>query len=323
LNDILLSIRGLKTYFYTYRGIVHAVDGVEFTINNGEVVGLVGETGCGKSCTALSIMRLIQDPGKIIGGEVIFRGRNLLEISEDEMKKIRGKEISMIFQNPTTSLNPVFKIKNQIIETIFEHQDIKKDDAAKQAVKWLEATGISSPYERIENYPHEFSSGMQQRIMIGIALSCNPSLLIADEPTTALDVTTQAQILDLLINLKKEYGMSILYITHNLGVIAEICNKVAVMYAGKIFEFADVIKIFKNPLHPYTEGLLRALPKKSKVEKLQEIPGVVPPLIDPPLGCRFYSRCDKSKEICRNAEPKMLEIEPNHFVACHIVSKSR
>jgi oligopeptide/dipeptide ABC transporter ATP-binding protein len=237
------------------------------------------------------------------------------------MMKIRGKEISMIFQTPGTSLNPVFRVKDQIIETILQHQQMSKEEALNESIKLIESMGIPSPSERIKNYPHEFSTGMQQRIMIAIALSCNPSLLIADEPTTALDVTIQAQIIDLLINLKKKYDTSILYITHNLGVVAEICDKVAVMYAGQIVEFANVKTIFKNPVHPYTLGLMRALPKPDNVGKLLEIPGVVPSLINLPMGCSFCPRCDRAQEICKNQKPSMIEVEPGHFITCHLASK--
>lgn len=317
----ILSIKNLKTYFFTYKGVVHAVDGVSIDINEGEVVGLVGETGCGKSCTALSILRLIMDPGRIIDGQIIFRGKDLLMFSDEEMRKIRGKEIAMIFQNPASTLNPVLTIADQMTETIIQHNDITKQDALEEAVRLLEATGIPSPSERIKNYAHEFSSGMQQRIVIAMALSCNPSLLIADEPTTALDVTIQAQILELLKNLQKQFNASILYITHNLGVVAEICDRVAVMYAGKIFEFSDVETIFKEPFHPYTSGLMRALPKQSKGEKLQEIPGTVPSLISIPPGCRFASRCPDSMDICKTISPDLEEYSPGHLVACHLKSK--
>jgi len=321
LSAPLLSVRNLRTHFFTYRGVVHAVDGVSFDIQHGEVVGLVGETGCGKSCTALSIMRLIQEPGKILDGEILLEGKDLLKTGEQEMRSVRGSKIAMIFQNPTSALNPVFKVGDQIIEMIMLHKGLDKDKAKQEAEGWLRSTGIPSPRERLSHYPHEFSVGMRQRIMIAIALSCHPSLLIADEPTTGLDVTTQAQILDLLAALKKEHEMSIMYITHNLGVVAQLCDKVGVMYAGNVVEYADVWTIFKKPFHPYTEGLLKALPRRSMGGDLQEIRGTVPSLINPPEGCIFSVRCERTQDHCSRGRPVFTEVEPGHFVSCYSVSR--
>jgi len=314
----LLSLRNLSTFFYTYRGVVHAVNGVNLDINHGEVVGLVGETGCGKTCTALSSMRLIKEPGRIVTGEILLEGKDLLKVDEKEMRNLRGSKIAMIFQNPTAALNPVFNVGDQIVEMIMLHKNLTEVKAKEEAEGWIKATGIPSPHERLSHYPHEFSVGMRQRIMIAIALSCRPSLLIADEPTTGLDVTTQAQILDLLVKLKGEYGMSILYITHNLGVVAQICDRVGVMYAGNIVEFADVRTIFKQPWHPYTEGLIKALPTRFTVEQdLVEIPGTVPSLIDLPEGCPFSDRCYRVREDCKIKRPILTQLEPGHFVSCY------
>lgn len=321
-NTALLDVQDLKTYYFTYRGIVRAVDGVSMKVEKDDVVGLLGETGCGKSCTGLSIMGLIKEPGKVVSGKVYFDGEELLEKTEEEMDGIRGQEIAMIFQDPTTALNPVFNIGDQITETIVQHQKLDKSQAWAKMIKLLDDVGFASPSERVRNYPHQFSVGMRQRVMIAIALSCQPKLLIADEPTTALDVTVEAQILELLMRLRKDYGSSILIITHNLGVIAETCNKVFVMYAGKVVESADVRTLFKKHRHPYTAGLMNAIPKKEapgRVKSLQEIRGTVPNMIDPPAGCRFHPRCDKAREICLEHEPTLVETEPEHFVACYMV----
>ena len=296
---------------------MRAVDGVDVNISRKEVVGLVGETGCGKTCTALSVMRLIRPPGKIVAGEILFEGRDLLSISEEDMRTLRGSKIAMMFQNPAVALNPAFKVGDQIVETIMLHQHMSKENATQEAERYLKDMGIPSPHERLSDYPYEFSIGMRQRIMIAIALSCHPSLLIADEPTTGLDVTVQAQILDLLTGLKVNHDMSILYITHNLGVVAQISDKVGVMYAGNIVEFGDVRSIFHRCRHPYTEGLVRAIPKLSSNEKLTEIPGFVPSLIDLPPGCPFVDRCYRAQPTCKAQHPALVEIEPGHFVACH------
>jgi oligopeptide/dipeptide ABC transporter ATP-binding protein len=314
----LLEVRGLKTYFYTDDGVVPAVDGVDFSLNRGETLGIVGESGCGKSVTSLSIMGLIPNPpGKIVGGEIIFEGSDLLKKTEAQMRKIRGNDISMIFQEPMTSLNPVFTIGNQIMEAIILHQNLDKAAARKQAIEMLHLVGIPSPESRVDEYPHQLSGGMRQRVMIAMALSCNPTLLIADEPTTALDVTIQAQILDLMRHLRDEFGTSIMLITHDLGVVAELAEKVVVMYAGKIVERADVKPLFGDPMHPYTLGLLGSIPKLTEQqERLQVIDGVVPDPAFMPGGCRFHPRCKDAREICKMEEPELFAHKPGHEVAC-------
>ena len=318
MADKLLDVRGLKTYFYTEDGVVPAVDGVDFSINKGETLGIVGESGCGKSVTSLSIMRLIPDPpGKVVDGEILFEGSDLLKKSEAEMRKIRGNEISMIFQEPMTSLNPVFTIGNQIMEAIMLHQKLDKTAARKKAIEMLHLVGIPSPERRVDEYPHQLSGGMRQRVMIAMALSCNPRLLIADEPTTALDVTIQAQILDLMRHLRDEFGTSIMLITHDLGVIAELAERVVVMYAGKIVERADVKSLFGDPMHPYTLGLLGSIPKLTEQQdRLQVIDGVVPDPAFMPKGCRFHPRCQEAREICKVEEPELIHHKPGHEVAC-------
>jgi len=314
----LLKIRNLKTYFYTYGGIVKALEDINLDIYKGESFGLVGETGCGKSVTALSIMRLIQwPPGKIIGGKIIFNGKDLLKISEEEMRKVRGEEISMIFQEPMTSLNPVFTIGNQIIETILIHQKIDKKKAEKKALKMLKITRMPDAERMLNKYPHELSGGMCQRVMIAMALACEPSLLIADEPTTALDVTIQAQILDIIQEINKKITSAMLLITHDLGVVSQVCDRVGVMYAGYIIEVGTVKQIFKNPVHPYTKGLMNAIPKiHLHTKKLEVIKGAVPNLITPPPGCRFHPRCEYATDECRKKIPFLVEIEKGHHVAC-------
>lgn len=300
-----------------------AVDGVSFNIYEGEVLGIVGESGSGKSVTAYSITRLIPDPpGKIVSGEVIYGGKDLLKLTFEEMKKYRGKEIAMIFQEPMTSLNPVMKIGDQIMEVLLQHEDVTKQEAFEKATKMLEMVGIPSPEKRMKDYPHQFSGGMRQRVVIAIALSCNPSLLIADEPTTALDVTIQAQILELMLRLKDERKeAAILLITHNLGVVAEMCDRVIVMYGGKIQEIGNVEPIFENPLHPYTIGLLESLPDPDHPkEELQAIPGNIPHILELPKGCKFNTRCTKVFDKCIEIEPELLEVEKDHFVRCHLYS---
>ncbi|NMB46337.1 MAG: ABC transporter ATP-binding protein [Firmicutes bacterium] len=318
MADKLLDVRGLKTYFYTEDGVVPAVDGVDFAINRGETLGIVGESGCGKSVTSLSIMRLIPDPpGKIIDGEIVFEGSDLLKRTEAEMRKIRGNDISMIFQEPMTSLNPVFTIGNQIMEAIVLHQNLDKGAAREKAIEMLRLVGIPSPEKRVDEYPHQLSGGMRQRVMIAMALSCNPKLLIADEPTTALDVTIQAQILDLMRHLRDEFGTSIMLITHDLGVIAELAERVVVMYAGKIVERADVKPLFGDPMHPYTLGLLGSIPKLTEQQsRLQVIDGVVPNPAFMPEGCRFHPRCKEAREICKAEQPELIQLKPGHEVAC-------
>ena len=333
-KNSLLEINGLKTYFFTDEGIARAVDDVFFTLKEGETLGLVGESGCGKSVTALSIMRLIPEPpGKIVKGEIIYGGnRDLVKCTESEMMKIRGKEISMIFQEPMTSLNPVLRVGKQVSEMILRHEKVSRKEAMERTVEMLKMVGIPSPEKRIRDYPHQLSGGMRQRVMIAMALSCNPKLMLADEPTTALDVTIQAQILDLMNKLKEAIGTSIVLITHDLGVIAEMANNVCVMYAGVIVESADVQTIFKEPLHPYTNGLLTSIPppRKDPVERdpLNTIPGIVPSLLDLPAGCRFRDRCNHAHEPCEHSEPPLLSPEKNssdgHLVRCwlHLATPS-
>ena len=325
MAEPLLSVQGLKTYFFLERGVVKAVDGVDFEIKKGEIFGVVGETGCGKSVTSLSILRLIPSPpGKIVEGEVIFEGENLLKKSKEEMRKIRGTKISMIFQDPHTSLDPVFTVGYQIAESIELHQVIEQhlisaEEVPKKVIEMLKLVKIPDPEHRVVEYPHMFSGGMKQRTMIAMMLSCNPSLLIADEPTTAVDVTIQAQILDLMRELRQKLGMSILIITHNLGVIAEMCDRVAVMYAGNIVEQADLKTLFKSPKHPYTHALLEAVPKVgTKKGELASIPGMVPSLITPPPGCKFHPRCSHAMDICRKKFPQMVEIGKGQLARCFL-----
>ncbi len=318
-RELLLDVKNLKTQFFTDDGVVKAVDDVSFDIHKGEVLGLCGESGCGKTISSLSILRLVPDPpGKIISGEIIFQGENLLEKTEDQMRQIRGNEISMIFQDPMTSLNPVFTVQNQILENIKLHQDVTDEEALEKGIEVLELVGIPEASKRIKDYPHLFSGGMRQRVMIAMALSCNPSLLIADEPTTALDVTIQAQVLDLMRDLREDLNMAILYITHNLGVIAEMADRIAVMYAGNIVEFADCTTVFKNPHHPYTKALLTSIPRMDKkMDRLGVIKGTVPNLITPPSGCRFHPRCPIATEKCSKEVPPYVETEAGHFSLCH------
>ncbi|HBG08545.1 MAG: ABC transporter ATP-binding protein [Limnochordia bacterium] len=318
MSDILLSVRDLKTYFYTDDGVVPAVDGVSFELERGGTLGIVGESGCGKSVTSLTVMGLVpQPPGKIEGGVIEFDGRDLLKLSEAEMRHIRGNEISMIFQEPMTSLNPVFTVGDQISEAIILHQGASKAEARKKAIEMLRLVGIPSPEQRIDDYPHQMSGGMRQRVMIAMALSCNPKLLIADEPTTALDVTIQAQILDLMRELRRELGTAIMMITHDLGVIAELVEKVVVMYTGRIVEAADTYSIFKNPKHPYTIGLLASIPRlDSDGSRLKAIPGTVPTPGNFPTGCGFHPRCAFATELCARKQPPSFNVGDDHYVAC-------
>ncbi|MGI6540895.1 MAG: ABC transporter ATP-binding protein [Bacillota bacterium] len=318
MGEPLLDIRNLKTCFYTEDGIVPAIEDVSFSLNRGETVGIVGESGSGKSVTALSVMRLIPNPpGRIEAGEVVFEGENLLEKPIGEMRQIRGNEIAMIFQEPMTSLNPVLTVGDQIMESIILHQRLGKQDAKDKAVHMLKLVGIPSPERRVNDYPHQMSGGMRQRVMIAMALSCNPKLLIADEPTTALDVTVQAQILELMMALKDELGTSVMLITHDLGVIAETADKVVVMYAGKVVEEAGVKELFREPAHPYTVGLLGSIPKLNEdTRRLQSIDGVVPSPFSMPKGCRFSPRCRCAMDICRQQEPGFADIADGHRVSC-------
>jgi oligopeptide/dipeptide ABC transporter ATP-binding protein len=321
-RQAILRVSNLKTYFHTFEGIGKAVDGVDFEVERGETIGIVGESGCGKSVTALSILRLISDPpGKIAGGEIFFEGADLLKTSDAEMREIRGNKISMIFQEPMTSLNPVFTIGNQISETILLHQHLNRREALEKSVEMLRLVQIPEPEARAMEYPHKLSGGMRQRAMIAMALSCHPQLLIADEPTTALDVTIQAQILDLMLKLKEEMGTSIVLITHNLGLIAEAARRVIVMYTGKVVEEASTEDLFERPLHPYTQGLLQSIPwigrKLAAGRKpLQEIAGIVPSIFGLPRGCSFSPRCQKALDICQEEAPELLEAEPGHKVRC-------
>lgn len=342
----LVEIKNLKTYFFVDpidydiqkvndeemealikcdkklkgKAAAKAVDGVSFDIYEGEVLGIVGESGSGKSVTACSINRLIPDPpGRIVGGEIFFKGKDLLKLTYEEIKEYRGKEIAMIFQEPMTSLNPVMKIENQLTEILLYHEKLTKEKAIERAVELMEQVGISDAKKRINDYPHNFSGGMRQRVVIAMALACNPSLLIADEPTTALDVTIQAQIIDLMLKIKSERKNSaILLITHNLGVVAEMCSRVIVMYGGKIQEIAGVNDIFNNPKHPYTIGLLESLPDpyNKTGEKLKAIPGLIPHILELPAGCKFCTRCTRATEECRKSEPELKEISEGHFVRC-------
>ena len=316
----LLQVRNLQTSFFTPEGEVRAIDGVSFEIGEGKTLGLVGESGCGKSVTSLSIMRLIASPpGKIVGGEILYRDRDLLKLNNEAMRKIRGNEISMIFQEPMTSLNPVFTVGNQIGEAIKLHQGLGKRETRAKTIDMLRLVKIADPESRVDSYPHQLSGGMRQRVMIAMALSCNPSLLIADEPTTALDVTIQAQILELMKELKQKIGMALLLITHDLGVVAEQADEVAIMYAGKIVERTNTKAIFARPFHPYTVGLLNSLPGATgqKKKRLDAIPGVVPNPLNLPSGCRFRDRCPRAAELCAQTEPELVQKEPGHAVACH------
>lgn len=323
-NQPLLEVKNLKTYFFTEDGVVKAVDGVDFYIGVGEVLGLVGESGCGKSVTSLSIMRLIGSPGRVVDGEIYFEGRNLLEISEAEMVKMRGDRLSMIFQQPQSSLNPVFKVGDQIAEVLQIHQKMGKEEAWEKAVDLLRLVGIPDPTSKAHAYPHEMSGGQAQRVMIAMALALRPKLLIADEPTTALDVTIQAQILDLMRDLRNRLDTSVILITHDLGIIAEMADRVAVMYAGRIVEETDVKSIYAQPLHPYTQGLIASIPILGLVkERLDVIPGSVPNLIGLPPGCRFAPRCrsrlEYGLEVCTQIEPELIPAfdgGANHMVRC-------
>jgi peptide/nickel transport system ATP-binding protein len=370
VSEPLLAIRGLKVNFYTYAGVVKALDGIDLELWRGESLGLVGETGCGKSVTSLAIIRLVPDPpGKIDAGEIILRGEDLLKKPEQEMRKIRGNVITMVFQDPTTFMNPVMTIGEQVAETLLIHQDLRKDlltvrinelssrlgeldpasdeahtvkgkidslqklppekvhasrgdlkrMALKRSVELLRTVRLPEPESVIRRYPHELSGGMRQRVIIAMAIACHPELLIADEPTTALDVTIQAQILDLLNELKETVGLSVMIITHDLGIVAETCDRVAVMYAGNIVEIAQTERLFEKPLHPYTQALLRAVPKISERKtELESIRGSVPNLIEPPTGCRFHPRCPFAMEVCRKQKPELEEIERKHVVACFL-----
>lgn len=317
----ILQIQDLKTSFFTEDGEVRAVDGVSFSVESGKTLGIVGESGCGKSVTSLSIMRLIQSPGRITGGKILYQGQNLITISNEEMRKIRGKEISMIFQEPMTSLNPVFTVGDQVAEAVILHQGLSRKAARARTVELFQLVGIPAADRRIDDFPHQLSGGMRQRVMIAMALSCNPKVLIADEPTTALDVTIQAQILDLLRDLQARLGMALLLITHDLGVVAEMADEVMVMYAGKVAERAPVREIFAQPKHPYTRGLLSSIPQLSisgeqKKKRLDTIPGIVPDLLKLPRGCRFQERCSFVVNECKGVEPELRALSSVHEFRC-------
>lgn len=318
---MLLEVKDLETEFKVKRGTVKAVNGVSFEVDKGEILAVVGESGSGKSVTSLSVMGLIRDPGRVAGGEILFGGENLLKKNTKEMQAIRGDKISMIFQEPMTSLNPVYRVKDQIMETILTHTTMSKKEALARAIEMLDLVGIPAPEQRVNDYPHQMSGGMRQRVMIAMALACNPELLIADEPTTALDVTIQAQILDLINRLREKLGMAVLLITHDLGVVAETADKVVVMYCGRVVEQATVEQLFTKPLHPYTQGLLDSIPKMDEdKERLYMIKGIVPDPIHLPKGCSFADRCDKCMEKCKEHMPKLARTEDGRKVRCFLIS---
>jgi len=321
-NNSLLRVQELKTYFYTFEGIARAVDDVSFHLSKGETLGLVGESGCGKSVTALSIMRLIPEPpGRVVHGTIDFDGINLLKLPMSEMRSIRGNRISMIFQEPMTSLNPVFTIGDQISEMFVLHQKLSKKESWGRTIEMLGLVQIPSPERRVHEYPHQLSGGMRQRAMIAMALSCDPEILIADEPSTALDVTIQAQVIDLMVQLKKDFDAAIILITHDLGVVAEIAQRIEVMYAGKVVEEAQTLAIFEDPKHPYTRGLLKSIPKLGQRarhgrQRLQEISGIVPSLYELPSGCSFYPRCPDAVAVCQEQAPDLIDLGGAHWVRC-------
>ena len=328
LSKPLLEVRNLKTYFYTEDGVIKAVDGVDFSVYPGEVLGLVGESGCGKSVTSLSIMRLISSPGKVIDGEIFFEGQNLLKLNESEMVRMRGNRMSMIFQQPQSSLNPVFKLGDQVAEVLQIHQGMNKTESWEKAIELLRVVGIPDTEKKAHSYPHEISGGQAQRVMIAMALALNPTLLIADEPTTALDVTIQAQILDLMRDLRTHMNTAVILITHDLGVISEMADRVAVMYAGRIVEQSDIRSLFSKPMHPYTQGLIASIPILGVVkDKLEVIPGSVPNLINLPPGCRFAPRClariKYQLNLCTEIEPDLTPHLPNHTVRCWLYQDSQ
>jgi peptide/nickel transport system ATP-binding protein len=317
----LLAIEGLKTHFATDDGMIHAVDGVDLFVDRGETLGVVGESGCGKTVTALTVMKLVQmPPGRIVAGRILWQGRDLVPLDADQMRSIRAREIAIIFQEPMTSLNPVYTVGEQIAEVIRLHEGLGRRAALEKTAEMLKLVHIPHAERRVHDYPHQFSGGMRQRVMIAMALSCHPKLLIADEPTTALDVTIQAQILDLLGELKQKFGMAVMLITHAMGVVAETAQRVVVMYAGKVVEEARVADLFASPLHPYTQGLIRSIPRvdtaATQKKRLEQISGVVPSLLDPPPGCRFAPRCRYARAICTAETPPLREVRPGHKVAC-------
>ena len=317
MTQKLLEISDLRTYFFTEAGVVKAVDGVSVDVDNGETIGLVGESGSGKSVTAQSVLRIVPSPGKIVGGFIKFEGQDLLAKTEEEMRKLRGRKMAVVFQDPTTSLNPVYTVGKQLTDIISPHRNLTKREAQKSALHILELVGIPEPEKRLKAYPHELSGGMKQRVAIARALSCEPKLLFADEPTTNLDVTIQAQVLDLLRQLQKELGMTMVMITHDMGIIADMTRRVTVLYAGRVMEAADTVTLFTVPKHPYTEALLKAVPSVSQTRTLEVIPGNIPNLIEPPSGCVFHPRCKYAKEICMKEVPSIEKASEGHCVACH------
>jgi peptide/nickel transport system ATP-binding protein len=327
MSEPLLDIRGLQTHFATDNGMVRAVDGVDIAISRGETVGVVGESGCGKTVTAMSVLKLIaMPPGRIVGGQILWQGRDLIPLTGSELDEIRTKEIAMVFQEPMTSLNPVYTIGDQIAEALRRHERLSRRGALDKTVEMLRLVQIPNAEKRVRDYPHQFSGGMRQRVMIAMALSCSPKLLIADEPTTALDVTIQAQILELLTDMKSRFGMAVMLITHAMGVVAETAQRVVVMYAGRVVEEAPVDELFANPRHPYTQGLIRSIPHinraATKKKRLEAIPGVVPNLINPPQGCRFAPRCRYAMAACRQAIPPLRDLGGGHKVACILEPES-
>ncbi|MFB3889312.1 MAG: ABC transporter ATP-binding protein [Candidatus Bathyarchaeia archaeon] len=316
-SDVLLEVSGLRTYFFTEAGVVKAVDGVSFHVKKGESLGLVGESGSGKTITALSVLRIVPKPGKTIEGIIKFNGENLLAKSEKEMQTIRGDQIAIIFQDPSSSLNPVFNIETQLRDILLAHTPMSKEDCRKKIIELLTIVGIPEAETRMREYPHMFSGGMKQRVAIARALALEPTLLFADEPTTALDVTIQAQVLDLLDDLKRKLGMSLVMITHDMGIIAKMTNRVVVLYAGNVCEIARTPDLYEKPKHPYTEALLAAVPRLDIRKDLRVIPGNIPNLIEPPSGCRFHPRCKYAQKGCEEAVPTLVEVEPEHYVACH------
>ena len=324
-DEVILQVRNLKTYFHTDAGVVKAVDGINFDLHKGETLGIVCESGSGKSVTNLSIINLIAHPGRIESGEVLFHGQDLLKMSEKEIRKIRGDKISMIFQDPMTSLNPYLKISTQMIETITMHQGLDKKAARAKAIEMLELVGIPGAADRIDNYPHQFSGGMRQRVMIAMGLSCNPEILIADEPTSALDVTIQAQILELMQDLSKKLGTAVIIITHSLGVVAGMCDTINVMYAGRVVEHANTMDLFKDTKHPYTQGLIRSVPRldMDMQDKLYSIPGVPPNVVDLPPCCPFYPRCEKAMDICKQKYPPVSDFGNSHVCSCWLYGKDK
>lgn len=319
-EENLLKIDNLKTYFYTSKGVVPAVDGVDIEIPKGKIVGIVGESGCGKSMTAMSVINLIQKPGKIVDGSITFEGKELTKLNKKELRNVRGNEIAFIFQEPMTSLNPVYTVGKQVREAILlHHKNISKEEAKNKVIEVFKQVGIPEAEKRYNSYPHQLSGGLRQRVVIGMAMVCNPKLLIADEPTTALDVTIEAQILKLMKNLQKENGTSIMMITHNLGIVAETCDMVYVMYAGKVMEKASTIELFKNTAHPYTEGLMKSIPTvTSNKNELYSIKGMVPNLLKLPKGCRFCPRCDKAMKRCYEEEPQLYKVKEGHYSRCFL-----